>query len=212
MNHSKNFYNILFVVNDLSHTILKKIDDYKNHIESDTSLKRRFYNIEFVYMHSIILDIAKLISATGSDKSGLKQLKEVCTSKIIRGEIDNFESKYKNTLEKIKANRNKIIAHVDVSDAGSYFDMGFSETEINKKITDLREYFKHTKQEPDSNLISQLENLKAGSSIKERYSPSDFVIEIPVLENMVKEILKISTDLNLYFYKAREGSKRFTEN
>lgn len=206
MNHSKNFYNILFVVNDLSHTILKKIDDYKNHIESDASLKRRFYNIEFVYMHSIILDIAKLISATGSDKSGLKQLKEICTNKIIGGEIDNFESKYKGPIEKIKANRNKIIAHVDVSDAGSYFDMGFSEIEINKKITDLREYFKHIKQEPDSNLISQLENLKASSSIKERYSPSDFVIEIPVLENMVKEILKISTDLNLYFYKAQEGS------
>lgn len=207
MNHPKNFHNILFVVNDLSHTILKKIDDYKNHIENDASLKKIFYNIEFVYMHSIILDIAKLISVTGSDKSGLKQLKEICTSKIIGGEIDNFESKYKNTLEKIKANRNKIIAHVDVSDAGSYFDMGFSEIEINKKITDLREYFKHTKQEPESNLISQFENLKARSSIKERYSPSDFVIEIPVLENMVKEILKISTDLNLHFYKALEGSE-----
>ena len=207
MNHPKNFYNILFVVDDLSHTILKKIDDYKNHIESDPSLKRRFYNIEFVYMHSIILDIAKLISATGSDKSGLRQLKELCTSKIIEAEISNFEIKYKNTLEKIKANRNKIIAHVDISDAGSYFDMGFSETEINKKITDLKKYFELTKQKPDSNLLFQFENLKANSSNKERYSPSDFVIEIPVLEKMIKEILKISTDLNLHFYKAREGSK-----
>lgn len=206
MSIPNNFYNILFVVNDLSHTILKKIGDYKTYIESDASLRRKFYNIEFVYMHSIILDIAKLISATGSDKSGLKQLKELCTSEVIETEIDNFEFKYKNTLEKIKANRNKIIAHVDISDASSYFDMGFSEIEINKKITDLKEYFKHTKQESDPNLISQLKNLKASSSIKERYSPSDFVIEIPVLENMVEEILKISTDLNLYFYKTQEGS------
>lgn len=206
MSTSNNFYNILFVVNDLSHTILKKIDDYKTRIENDASLRRKFYNIEFVYMHSIILDIAKLTSATDSDKSGLKQLKELCTSKIIKAEIDNFESKYKNTLQKIKANRNKIIAHVDISDAGSYFDMGFSEIEINKKITDLKEYFKHIKQEPDSNLVSQLENLRVSSSIKERYSPSDFIIEIPILENMVKEILKISTGLSLYFYKAREES------
>jgi len=207
MNHPKNFYNILFVVNDLSYTIFKKIDDYKNHIESDPSLKRRFYNIEFVYIHSIILDIAKLISATGSDKSGLKQLKELCTSKTIKTKINNFEIKYKNTLKKITVNRNKIIAHVDISDAGSYFDMGFSETEINKKITDTKKYFKNIKKEPDPNLISQLENLKARSSTNERYSPSDFIIEIPVLENMVKEILKISIDINLYFYKAREGSK-----
>ncbi len=204
MNHPKNFYNILFVVNDLSYTILKKINDYKDNIEGDTSIITKFYNIDFVYMHSIILDIAKLVSTAHSDKSGLKELKKICNSEIIMNEINNFESKYKNTLEKIKTNRNKIIAHVDISDAGSYFDLGFSEVEIKRKLRDLKEYFNNTKQEPDNNLISHIENLKANSSLQERYSPSDFVTEIPVLENMVNEILKISTDLNLHFYNEQK--------
>lgn len=206
MNSQKNLYNILFVTNDLSHAILKKMDDYKNHIDTDFSLKKKFYNIEFVYMHSIILDIAKLISATGSDKSGLKQLKELCPSKTIEEEISNFEIKYKNTIEKIKTNRNKIIAHVDISNTDSYFEMGFSEIEISRKISDLKSYLKYHTKEPSIEMISQLENLKASCPKKERYSPSDFMSEIPLLEAMVREILKISKDLNLYFYRTREGS------
>ena len=204
MNHPKNFYNLLFVVNDLSSTILKKIGDYEKQIEKNSIIITAFHNIEFVYIHSIVLDIAKLISATGADKSGLKQLKEICPDEDIKARIELFEQKYKDTLAKIRANRNKIIAHVDISDVGSYVNMGFSKIEIERKITDYKEYLKITGGELDataSNLISQLEKLESVSPDKERYSPSDFSVEIPTLKEMVNEILVIASDLNLYFYK-----------
>jgi hypothetical protein len=207
MNHPKNFHNLLFVVNDLSHTILKKIDDYDKRIEKDNNIISAFYNIQFVYIHSIVLDIAKLISATGADKSGLKQLKEICPDKDIKVKIEAFEQKYKYILAKIIVNRNKIIAHVDISDMGSYVNMGFSKIEIERKITDYKDYLKITGGELDAtalNLISQLKKLESVSIDKERYSPSDFSIEIPTLKEMVNEILVVASDLNLYFYKLQK--------
>ena len=96
----KNFYKILYVISDLSETVLRKIDDYKKNLIDNTDLKNKFYNIEFVYMHSIVLDLAKILSVTGSDKSGLKQLKDLCSNRIIRDEINSFEIKYKDTIKK----------------------------------------------------------------------------------------------------------------
>lgn len=201
MNTRDKFSTIFFVINDLGITILKKINDYENQIENDPLIKKRFYNIEFVYMHSIILDIAKLISATNSDKSGLKQLISFCNNKDILTKFNDFKIKYEKTFKKIKSNRDKIIAHIDISDRGSYFNMGFSEIEISKKIDNYKRYLKDMGQKSDHKLISDLEKLKAVSSGEERYSPSDFLIEIPEIKNIVGEVLEISSNLlKLYFY------------
>ena len=86
-----------------------------------------------------------------------------------------------------------------------YADMGFSETEIKNKINDQEKYFKYYNEKPNQEIIHHLEKLVASSSENERYSPSDFISEINLLETMVKEIQKISSDLNMYFYSSLEG-------
>lgn len=206
MNHPKNFHNLWFVINELGYTILKKLEDYKEQIEKNSVIVRAFYNIEFVYIHSIVLDIAKLISATGSDKSGLKQLKKICPDKRLKARIIKFEQTYNNTLVKIMANRNKIIAHVDISDMGSYMHMGFSKVEIEKKIADYSKNTCRDSKAITTNFISDIKKLESVSVDKERYSPSDFSLEISTLEGMVKEVVKIADEINLYFYKLNSRS------
>ncbi len=203
MNHPQGFYNILFVINELGSTILKKISDYENVIQNDYSLKKKFHNIEFVYIHSIILDIAKLTSKASSDKSGLKDLKKFCSDKTIQNKITNFEVKYKNTLEKIKNNRNRIIAHVDISEENSYFKMGFSDIEIKTKKDDYKKYMELTNQQLDIVKIEELEKFQTSSIKEERYSPSDFLLEIGLLKEMINEVLVIASDINLYFYNSK---------
>jgi hypothetical protein len=201
MKHPKNFYNHLFVIEDLGHSILKKLDDFINNIVNNSSIKKMFYNIDFVYMHSILLDLAKLISVTNADKSGLKQLKEI-SPKSTKDRIVAFESKYRDTIDKITSNRNKIISHVDISDANSYFKMGFSDIEIENKIEDNRKYMNMIKSSKDDNskLIADLKKLKSISPKWERYSPSDFCEDIEIFKTMVNEVLAITRDLNKYFY------------
>lgn len=118
MVNQNDFYNVLFVIYQLSSDILKKIIDYKTLIEDSNLIKKQFYNIEFVYMHSIILDIAKLTSSTKSDKSGLKELEKISPN-VLKKEITALTQRHKDLLEKIRNNRNKIIAHIDVTERGS---------------------------------------------------------------------------------------------
>ncbi len=201
MKHPQNFYNLLFVIDDLCRTILKKLEDYKNNIENGKYVKT-FYNIDFVYMHSIVLDVAKLVSATKKDKSGLSQLKKD-SPQILRVRIDNFEKRYEDTIEKIKNNRNKIIAHIDISDKGSYFDMGFSKVEISRKIEGYKKLLKYQGNVGPNDLetIERLKKLESKSIKGERYSPSDFSKDVNKIKNMVEEILNIAHDVNNYYYK-----------
>ena len=66
-------------------------------------------------MHSIILDIAKLIGATGNEKGTLTGLYSLAPANL-RKDIDELRLKNEIIFKKIENNRNKIIAHVDVSD------------------------------------------------------------------------------------------------
>jgi len=201
MKHPKNFANNLLVIEGLSNAILRKIDDCENKIKDNFSIKRDFYNIDYVYMHSIVLDMAKLISVTNSDKSGLRQLKSESPT-VFRKRIEKFEKRYHKTIEKITSNRNRIISHVNISDINSYFNMGFSDIEISKKIEDYKKILEHYGgiYKPDLQLITDLEKFKSADIKDERYSPSDFSKDTDNFRAMVREILFIVRDLNIHFY------------
>ena len=145
--------------------------------------------------------MAKLISVTKSDKSGLKQLKKD-SPQIFKDRISNFEKKYKNIIDKITINRNKIIAHVDISDKGSYFNMGFSEIEIDTKIESYKKLleFQGGLDSDGSKVIEDLKKLRSKSTKDERYSPSDFSKEIDNLRALANEVLEIAHGINKYYY------------
>lgn len=201
MKHPKEFNECYLVAYDLGGTILKKIDDYENRIQNNFQIKKDFYNIEFVYMHSILLDMAKLISVTNNDKSGLRQLKSI-SPESIKESIEKFEKEYEKTIEKITSNRNRIISHIDISDTKAYFKMGFSEIETVQRISNYKTYFKNTNtlEKEDQKLIEGLKKQQAGSPNEERYSPSDFFADFNIFKEMVNKILTVASDLNMYYY------------
>lgn len=205
---SEKWSNLYFVVHDLGNAILKKIGDYETKIYENGSLKRDFYNIEFVYMHSILLDIAKLISATGSDQSGLKQLKKGAPSNILE-RICNVETNHRDLISKVKVNRNKIVAHVDITEMGSYHKLGLSDLEVERRIEDLKRYSKLTGDRVAiPQIIKDLENLKSISPETERYSPSDFFSDLDKFKQIAREILDIADELNVYFYTRIAASSK----
>lgn len=203
MKNLDNFYKILFVVYQLNTDILKKINDYEVSIKNSDNTKNEFYNIEFVYMHSIILDIAKLISATRSDKSGIKELMKISPPNI-KQEFERLLSDNSNLLEKVRINRNKIIAHIDVSEQGSYIEMGFSQVEIRRKIEDYKKYLELSHIKPskkDLAVITKFQEMKSSSLNLERYSPSDFSLDLPIFKVLLEKIIEISNKLNHHFYE-----------
>ncbi len=207
INYPPKFTKIYSVILDLGETISEKITDFTDRIYNNPKIKREFYNIDFVYMHSIILDLAKMVGLTGSDKSGLKELGKICDDSEIKKMINDFENSNVNILNKIKSNRSRIIAHVDISDRSSYFNMGFSELEIDNKIKDHINYSNITKQIPDESLIQGLKKLKSESTSEERYSPTDFYNDIPKFKKLIDEIKLIVDTANKYFYTKNNTPK-----
>ena len=164
-------------------------------------LKKHFFNIDFVYMHHIILDMGKLLSVVKADKSTLSELEKIAPP-LFKKEIKSLRKKHKSIIEKITTNRNKIIAHIDISDFGSYFKLGFSNVEINRKVADYTEYTKSRgKMTPaDIDVISRYQKLRAASPKEERYSPSDFIQEKDAFKEITSEVLQIARRMNQYFY------------
>ncbi len=201
MTPQESFPDVFRVILDLSSTISKKIDDYKNNIENNPSIKRAFYNIDFVYMHSIVLDMGKLLSVNNNDRSGLRGLEKSSPDKF-KKDIRIFRDKYKDVIEKIKSNRNRIISHVDISDEGHFSKMGFSEKEVNKKVTDLNDHFTFLYGLNKSLVESSIEHwnkLRSESIRTERYSPSDFSKEVDIFIIMIREIVSISYKINVCY-------------
>ena len=182
----------------------KKIEAYETKIGNNSSLSKEYFNIDYVYMHSIILDIAKLIGATGNEKGTLTGLYSLAPANL-RKDIDELRLKNEIIFKKIENNRNKIIAHVDVSDFWAYFNMGFSQLEIDRRIQDFMNYLELTGQETKTNLdvIENLKNLKSTSVQFERYSPADFGQDLNRFKSIINEILDITTRANSYFYNQR---------
>ena len=199
----QNFYDLLAVMEELSFTTLKHLEEYEGNILNKVDLKKNFHNIDFVYMHIIILNLAKLLSVTNSDKSGLAQL-EKFASPALKQEIFLFRNKYQHVINKIASNRNRIISHIDISDLKAYYKMGFSEVEIEKKIEDRKKYLRIIGQKEnknDTDFYEHLRKLIALSEDNERYSPSDFVDAFPLFKSMINEILKLTRDVNQSNYK-----------
>jgi hypothetical protein len=155
-------------------------------------------------MHSVLLDIGKLLCVTGSDKSGLNELEKLAPNQF-KKEINDFKLKYSDIISKITTNRNKIIAHIDISENGSYFKLGFSHTEIDRKIEDFKKYVESINNgvlnKSDLEVIDGYNKLKSSSIKYERYSPSDFYKDKDIFVEMVNIIRKIAQELNYHFYK-----------
>lgn len=205
MKYPDNFANLIFVILELGDSILKKISDYENNIHENTDIKTNFHNIDFVYMHSILLDMGKLLSVTNSDKSGLSELDNISPPEF-KERIQKIRDNYGDTIDKITTNRNRIIAHIDISNTQSYFRLGFSRVEIDRKIEDYKKYIglnDNNLSEVDLKVISDFEALMSTSVKYERYSPSDFFDEKETFVKIVREILQVATDLNVHFYNLK---------
>jgi hypothetical protein len=203
MKQPKNLNNLLFAVDDVARTIIMKIKDYKSNIHDNPTLKSKFYNIDFVYMHSILLDLAKLLSTGRNDKSGLSELEKISPPDLKKS-ISAFKKQNDNQIKKIKSNRDRIIAHIDISDVKSYMKMGFSESEINKKVKDYSKYLEllHIDMRgAEEKVISDLKALVSSSIEDERYSPSDFFNELDTFSKIANEILEIAGKLRFHFYQ-----------
>jgi len=194
----KKFWNIVFVIDDLSRAILKKLTDYEAKIKNNPSIKKDLRDIDFIYMHSTLLDLAKLVSQAGNDRSGLNELKKISPKKI-KAKIEAFYMNHREIVVKIMSNRNRIVAHVDI-DKNPYFNMKFSGAEINKVITDHRESVEGTGMKPDLAFIAALKSLKSTTQNEERYSPSDFEVDIDTFRKMIQEVSSFVTDAKRLFY------------
>lgn len=205
MKYPSNFPNQVSVLYDLGNNLLKRIEEYEKFIFNNALAKRDLKNIDFVYMHYIILNLAKLLSLTKADKSGLEQLKKIAPKEII-AEIESLETTHKTILHKLTSNRNRIVAHIDISKKNSYFGMGFSEMEINKKIGDYKIWAKRWDKNKKYNkrtdiFINDLNKLKSTNTETERYSPIDFHNDIPTFKLIIEKVLKITKSLIFYYSK-----------
>jgi hypothetical protein len=201
MKNNNNFYVLLGAVINLTIETKDLLIQYKTFIVKNKEMRKHLKNIDYIYMYYIILNLSKLFSLTGADKSGLKQIKNISPKKI-KEEITLLEQTNLKTIEKIQNNRNRIVAHLDISKDNSYINMGFSTIEINRKKKDILEYSKITNMDQvlTKNLLEIYRGLKSKSKKEERYSPSDFTRSIPKLTKMMEDILKITNDLSLYYY------------
>ena len=194
MKVNDNYYNLFAITWNLIKNTEKKIQDFK-YILKNKGLKEELHDIEIVYMHSIIIDIAKLINATKSDKIGLKQFKNI-SPKESKSKLVELEKSYKDIFLKIVSNRNRIIAHIDISNKNSYYNMGFSEEETNRMIKDYIDsmYF-----DPSDSTIEGFKKLVAKNKNNERYSLSDFLTDIPRMKKFLNEFGSIINEVNNYY-------------
>jgi len=122
--NNKEISRLYGTVYELIVNVKQNIKDFE-YIIKDKSFQKYLRNIEIVYMNSIILDVSKLINATKYDKTGLEQLRSIAPQKFKRT-IDILRKSFGGIFKKISNNRNRIIAHIDISDQGAYYNMGFS--------------------------------------------------------------------------------------
>ncbi len=196
----KRFANHYFVIRDLGSNILMRMASFRK-IVDDAKLRHDFPDISFVYMHQILLDISKFMSLSGADNSGFPELIHI-SPKDIQAKIKAVESTYEPLLKKVESNRNRTIAHIDISNAKSYMKMGFSEAEITKKIDDYTRSLTGPYGDAEYNhkLVEDLLAMRSSSSDEERYSPSDFLNDSTPITLMIEECFKIADELNQYYY------------
>jgi hypothetical protein len=170
-----NFYKIFSVIENLSNSTLVNLDDFEKIKKSN--LYSELKNIDYVYMYFVILDMGKILAVGSQDKSGLRALLEIAPHDF-KQRILQIQESYADIISKLKNNRNRIIAHVDISNDNSYFNLGFSEIEIEEKINDHKKYLKiinRHETELDDIFYNKLKSLVPSSIEDERYSSSDFL-------------------------------------
>ncbi|MBU2036893.1 hypothetical protein KJ866_01655 [Patescibacteria group bacterium] len=196
-----NHYNLYAIVYELIERIGQNIKEFEYVIDR-SSFKKNLPSIKTAYMNFIILDLAKLISATKGDKTGLRQLKNI-SPKEYKAKIEKLEKDYRDVFKKITNNRNRIIAHIDISDKKAYYNMGFSEEEINRIIDDYRASPYCDKSLTDENdpFIISIKKIQAKTKDDERYSLSDFRSNLPDFKKIISEISSINKNIISYYCK-----------
>lgn len=203
LKHPKNFYNLLAVVKELSSDVLNYLDDYENYIYDNYELKKRLKNIEFVYMHYILITLSKLFSISQNDKSGMKSLKLVSPMNIQK-EFQELEDKNKDLFEKIKSNRHRMIVHIDISEEKSFHKMGFSKLQMDKMIEDYVSSMRYAGKEEIANtshIFEDMRRLEAKENKEERYSPLDFYRDIGRFREITKKLSSLADKVNQHYYE-----------
>jgi len=193
--NDNDYHKLLGIIQWIIEDTKKKIRDFKCIANNKLLTKKLLCNIEVVYMNSIIIDIAKLINATKSDKAGLKQFKKI-SPEGSKNKLVELEKSYEDILKKIVSNRNRIIVHIDISDKNSYCNMGFSEEEVNRNIEDNINsiYFNSN----DSTIEGFKKSITKDKD-NERYSPTDFLIDIPRIKKFLNEFILIINEVRIYY-------------
>jgi hypothetical protein len=195
-------YDLIATMWHVVYSTLKHLDEYEKIIYKNSKLKESLNDIDLVYMYAIIQDLSKLLSVTFSDNSGLKQLMEIATGEQ-KNAILNFFDIYKQTIEKIKGNRNRIISHLDTSAENAYYRMSISEIEANRLIKNHENYLSvigHDLTEKDHEFHNSLQSLVSSDTGNERYNPSDFVSDFLIFREMLKKIDDFITEVNMSVY------------
>jgi len=197
--HPESFASIMVSIYNLNTTILRTLEDYQ---KINDELISEMHNIDFIYMQFILLNMHKIFSDSKNDKTSIRVLKTIDPKKFL-SEIIHFEEKYEHVIDKIKSNRHRVIAHIDISSSNAHWLMGLSEHEIAIMRKDIENYCSLIGERVNvkDRMIKDLEKLQSSSAKNERYCPSDFSVDIPSFRSMLKEFLTIIDDMNLHFYK-----------
>ena len=154
---------------------------------------------EFVYMQAIILNLAKLLSATSHDKLGIKQFLKI-GSKENDEQITKIQNQYKEIIEKINANRSRIIAHLDEN----FTTLCFSEEAINEMEKNIEKVMKISAEEA-KNIYVKLP--RSTSKKQERYTPIDIKNDLPKIKEMLKQMDEIWRKVLVYDYSKKNNTE-----
>lgn len=168
-----NFFLVSFYTRELIANIISEIDDFlkisgAEFVDSPRSVFR-------VYKIAILNDMGILFSINRCDKIGLRVFMDFSREsdfwpEFFYNKLASIEKDYKEIIEKIKGNRNKMYGHIDLDS----FKMGFPHDYCDERIAKHRDAMKKIGRSPESTVISELERMKSENKENERYLYADF--------------------------------------
>jgi len=162
-------------VNDLR-MLLKDFEEFMR----DKEMRKKFPCATWSYTHNIVILLEKIFSRSKRENFRLVRFKEL-GNKEINEKIDRLFTTYKELIDKVSTNRNRLMAHTDIN----FYEILFSNAEVDR----LEEQFGIT-----------YPRLRAKSKAKERYTPADMHTDaeaifkiLDILDNIWNEALMLGT-------------------
>lgn len=202
MKVNSNYCDLYSVIYELTKRTEQDVREFEIAINDNDLKKKGLLNIGTAYMNSIIISLSKLFNITRSDKTGLEQLKTISPKKL-QSQIMEIKSDYSNIVKKLSCNRNRIIAHIDISKKNAYHNMGISEAECERVISDYKNSSHY--ENPNDLFIAEMRKIQTIDKNNERYCLSDFQKDIPILKEILKKIKIINDGIFEYYFNQKSN-------